>query len=95
MDLRCILSSYSKKKRRKQQALENQQQQAVQPWISMKTGRRVILVASLAMAILTAVQVIPEKGVPEGIFWGLVFGAMIWVIFEGYTFLHRFLRRIR
>lgn len=60
--------------------------------MSMKTGMRVIWVASIGMAVLTAVQVIPERGLAEGAFWGIVFGGMIWLIFWGYYLLHRFLR---
>jgi hypothetical protein len=70
------------------------QNQSVQPWISMKTGRRVIWVVSIGMAILTAWQVIPQKGIAEGLLWGLIFGGLIWLIFEGYYRLNRFLRRI-
>ncbi|NLG96896.1 MAG: hypothetical protein GX491_06005 [Chloroflexi bacterium] len=62
------------------------------PWISMKTGLRVIWIASIGMAVLTAIQVVPERGLVEGIFWGVVFGGMIWLIFWGYYLFHRFLR---
>jgi len=86
------LSKYSRKKRQKKIEMQNQ---AAQPWISMKTGRRIIWVVSIAMAILTAWQVIPQKGIAEGILWGLIFGGLIWLIFEGNTLLNRFLRRIR
>jgi len=58
----------------------------------MKTGLRVIWIASIGMAVLTAIQVVPERGLVEGIFWGVVFGGMIWLIFWGYYLFHRFLR---
>jgi hypothetical protein len=85
------LSDYSRKKRKR----EAEQTQQVQPWISLKTGRRIILAVSLGMAILTAMQVIPQRGAAEGILLGVIFGGLIWVIFEGYTLLNRFLRRFR
>ncbi len=65
------------------------------PWISMRSGIIIIAIASLAMAGLTAWQVIPSRGWLEGILWGLLFGALIWVIFFGNLLLNRFLRRKR
>ncbi len=64
-----------------------------QPWISMRTGIRVVAVASIVMAVLTASQVIPSKGWLEGILWGLLFGALIWVIFFGNIWLNKLFRR--
>ncbi|MFM8321837.1 MAG: hypothetical protein ACKOC5_13070 [Chloroflexota bacterium] len=63
------------------------------PWISMRTGVIVVAIASLAMAVLTAVQVVPSQGMLKGILWGLFFGAMIWAIFFGNLLVNRFLRR--
>lgn len=59
----------------------------------MRTGLKIIIVASIAMAVLTAWQVIPSLGWVEGILWGLLFGALIWVIFFGNILLNRFLRK--
>lgn len=64
-----------------------------QPWISMRTGIIVIAVASLAMAVLTAWQVIPSQGWLKGILWGLLFGGLIWAIFFGNVLINKFLRR--
>lgn len=64
-----------------------------QPWISMRKGMIVIAITSVAMAVLTASQVIPSKGWLEGILWGLLFGALIWAIFFGNILINRFLRR--
>ncbi len=61
----------------------------------MKTGRRVIWLVSIAFAVFIAWQVIPVKGTAQGILWGAIFGGLIWLIFEGFYFLNRFLRRIR
>jgi len=51
------------------------------PWISMKTGVRAIAVVSILMAGLVAYEVIPTKGWGQGILYGLLFAAMIWVVF--------------
>ena len=67
--------------------------QPVKPWIPMRNGIRIIAITSVAMAVLTAFQVAPVKGWLEGVLWGLLFGAMIWVIFFGMIFLNRFLKR--
>ncbi len=76
--------------------MQNAVQNAVmQPWIPMKAGRRIIWAVSIALAIFIAWQVTPVKGLAQGILWGLIFGGMIWLIFEGYYHLSRLLRRIR
>jgi len=63
------------------------------PWISMRRGMIIIAITSVAMAVLTASQVIPSKGWMEGILWGLLFGVLIWAIFFGNILLNRFLRK--
>lgn len=64
-----------------------------QPWISMRSGMKIIAFTSIAMAVLTAWQVIPSKGWIEGILWGLLFGVLIWAIFFGNILLNRFLHK--
>ncbi len=64
-----------------------------QPWISMRGGVTVIGITSLAIAVLIAWQVIPSRGWLEGILWGLLFGALIWVIFFGNIWINRLLRK--
>jgi len=64
-----------------------------QPWISMRSGLKIIAITSVVMAVLTAWQAIPSKGWVEGILWGLLFGALIWAIFFGNILINRFLRR--
>lgn len=59
----------------------------------MRRGLRIITITSIAMAVLTAWQVIPSRGWLEGILWGLLFGGLIWAIFFGNILLNRFLRR--
>ncbi len=61
------------------------------PWMSMRSGLILVGLASLGMAVLTAWQVVPEKGLFQGILWGLLFGGLIWVIFWGFYFIRRFL----
>jgi hypothetical protein len=84
----------AKKKKSKQNAEDQEIRKALsQPWISMRSGVRIIALTSVVMAVLTAWQVIPSKGWLEGILWGLLFGAFIWVIFFGNIWLNRLLRR--
>ncbi|HEY6071996.1 MAG TPA: hypothetical protein VIV15_01050 [Anaerolineales bacterium] len=86
------MSERSNKKKKKKEMKEVREAMS-QPWISMRTGIRVVAVASILMAILTAWQVIPVKGWVEGILWGLLFGALIWVIFFGNIWLNKLFRR--
>ena len=79
-----------KSKKRKEQKVE---EAIKQPWISMRSGIKVIAFTSIAMAALTAWQVIPSKGWLEGILWGLLFGVLIWAIFFGNILLQRFLHK--
>jgi hypothetical protein len=52
-----------------------------------------MIVTSIAMAVLTAWQVVPARGWLEGILWGLLFGALVWAVFFGNILITRFLRR--
>lgn len=65
---------------------------AAAPWISMKTGLRVITVASIIMAVLTAWQSIPTVGWGKGILWGVIFGAMLWAVFGLMQLFYRWMR---
>lgn len=65
------------------------------PWISMRSGAIIITFTSIGMAVLTAIQVIPVKGWVEGVLWGLLFGALIWIIFFGLIYINRFLKQKR
>jgi hypothetical protein len=82
------VSKNSKKKKK-----EKNNNPMTQPWISMRSGVKIIAFTSIAMAVLTAWQVIPSKGWLEGILWGLLFGVLIWAIFFGNILLNRFLRK--
>jgi hypothetical protein len=84
----------AKKKKNKQKPKEQDIEKSLnQPWISMGNGVKIIAVTSIAMAVLTAWQVVPSKGWLEGILWGLLFGALIWAVFFGNILITRFLRR--
>ena len=84
----------AKKKKNKPKRNEQDIQKALnQPWISMRSGVKIIAITSLGMTVLTAWQAIPSKGWLEGILWGLLFGALIWAVFFGNILINRFLRR--
>jgi hypothetical protein len=86
----------AKKKKNKQKLTEQEIQKRLhEPWISMRSGLKIMAVTSIVMAVLTAWQVIPSKGWLEGILWGLLFGALVWAIFFGNILITRFLRRAR
>lgn len=72
---------------------QKEEKPSSQSWISMRSGLIIISITSVAMAVLTAWQVIPSTGWVEGILWGLLFGALIWAIFFGNILINRFLRR--
>ncbi len=65
-----------------------------EPWISYKTGLVVITITSILMAVLTAWQAIPARGLVGGILWGILFGGLIWAVFFGYLLFNRFIRRL-
>lgn len=84
----------AKKKKDKQKVRDQEIEKSLsQPWISMRSGLKIIMVTSVAMAVLTAWQVVPSKGWLEGILWGLLFGALVWAIFFGNILITRFLRK--
>jgi len=61
------VEKFEKEKRRKTKDLMSQ------PRNSMCSGMKIIAFTSIAMAMLTAWQVIPSKGWLEGILWDLAF----------------------
>jgi hypothetical protein len=84
----------AKKKKNRLKPKEQEIEKSLsQPWISMKSGLKIITITSIAMAVLTAWQVVPAKGWLEGILWGLLFGALVWAVFFGNILITRFLRR--
>jgi hypothetical protein len=82
-----------KSKKKKAQKDQKEEINLNRPWISMRSGLKIIAIASVTMAVLTAWQTIPSKGWLEGILWGLLFGALIWVVFFGNVLINKFLRR--
>jgi hypothetical protein len=84
----------AKKKKNKQKSIDQEIRKSLsQPWISMRSGVKIIAITSVIMAVLTAWQVVPSKGWLEGILWGLLFGGLIWAVFFGNILINRFLRR--
>ena len=67
--------------------------QLTQPWVSLRGGMIIMAIVSLALAVLIAWQVIPYNGWLKGIFWGLLFGGMIWAIFFGNLWITKKLRK--
>ena len=59
----------------------------------MRSGMTIMVITSTALAVLIAWQVIPSRGWLEGILWGLLFGALIWVIFFGNILINRLLKK--
>lgn len=80
-------------KKSKKPKAQKEGKQTVQPWISMRSGLIIMAITSVALAVLTAWQVIPSRGWVEGILWGLLFGALIWAIFFGNILINRFLKK--
>jgi hypothetical protein len=62
-------------------------------WLSMRTAMFVMGILSVGMAILTAYQAIPIKGVLGGILWGVAFGGSLWLIFFGWLWINKLFRR--
>jgi hypothetical protein len=87
-DLECIVPKKPQNNKK-----EKFQDPKNQPWISMRRGIVMIAFTSVALAILTAWQVSYSRGWLEGILWGLLFGALIWIIFFGNLFITRLLRK--
>jgi hypothetical protein len=70
----------------------NAEKNGHKPWISMKTGLRIITAASIVMFILTAVQTVPALGWVEGLLYALLFGVLVWVIFFVTQLFFRWMR---
>jgi len=80
-------------KKSKKKKAQKEQINLNRPWISMRSGLKIIAITSVVMAVLTAWQAVPSRGWVEGILWGFLFGALIWAIFFGNILINRFLRR--
>lgn len=78
----------TKKKETKSEPIPQNKQ-----WIKKETGVKIILFTSIAMVILTGIQTIPALGWLEGSLWALGYGVLIWIIFYGYLYLSKLLRR--
>ena len=88
------MSKQSKKASEKEkQKSSNLSSQPAGAWLSMRTGLILITIVSVGMAVLTAYQSVPAKGLTEGILWGLIFGGSIWMIFLAFLLYGRLFRK--
>jgi hypothetical protein len=79
----------AKKSKQKDKKQTTEQIPLNTPWIPMRAGIIVITITSIAMAVLTAWEVIPVKGVTQGLLYGIFFGGLIWIIFLGFILFRR------
>ncbi len=68
-------------------------QHSPKPWISMRSGLTIVILLSIAMAILTANTTIPALGWLEGSLWAIGFGAGVWLVIVLYFLFTRWARR--
>jgi hypothetical protein len=83
----------SQKKGKEKKETTEEQPAPSRSWIPMRTGIAIIAIVSVGMAVLTAIQVVPQKGLVSGILYGVLFGVMIWVVFFGLQLFYRFMGR--
>ncbi len=83
----------NKKKEKKPKTSQKEPVVEKGPWISMKSALRIITAVSILMAALTAWRVIPVMGWGSGLLYGLLFGALIWVVFFVMQIFFRWLRQ--
>jgi hypothetical protein len=62
-------------------------------WISMRTGLIVMALVSIGLGAWTAYQISYTRSIVESILWGLLFAGSIWLVFFGFMWFNRFLRR--
>lgn len=79
-------------KQSKQKTPKKQAEMTNAAWIPMRTGVIIVAITSIGMAVLTALQAIPSKGLVDGILLGLMFGGFIWIIFLGFYLFNRWIR---
>ena len=70
-------------------------QYSAKPWISMRTGLTAVILAGIAMAVLTAYTTVPALGWLEGMLWAVGFGAGVWLAFVLFFLFSRWARRKR
>ncbi|MGB3716207.1 MAG: hypothetical protein WA996_17440 [Candidatus Promineifilaceae bacterium] len=82
------LKNNNEDKKKKQPA-----QASNEPWLSQRTGRIIMIIASLALVIYMTYQLEPALGLGEALLWGLGFGLAIWGVFFLAYFVNKWLRR--
>ena len=76
-----------KRFREKAQSQDKQPPSFDEPWLSKRTGLRVVTILSLGLAVFITWQLQPTEGLGGALLWGLAFGGSIWVVFFlSYTF---------
>ncbi|HEY9121969.1 MAG TPA: hypothetical protein VIM80_03145 [Brevefilum sp.] len=64
------------------------------PWIEKAKGMRVIILASLGLAVLVAYQIIRGSGDwGQGILWGLIFGVSVFLVYFGMNAFHKMMNK--
>jgi len=63
------------------------------PWLSMRIGIILMVVASVLFAAFIAWNAIPSQGTLKGIGTGILFSSFLWAIFFGNIWLNRLLRK--
>jgi hypothetical protein len=64
-----------------------------QPWIQMRSGLKIMAVASLFITVFIAWQLVPSEGFLKGVGWGIVFGLSMWLIFFAGVWFNHWIRR--
>lgn len=64
-----------------------------QPWIQMRSGLKIMTVASLFITVFIAWQLVPSEGFLKGVGWGIVFGLSMWLIFFAGVWFNHWMRR--
>jgi hypothetical protein len=62
-------------------------------WISMRSGLRTMTIVSLVLAAVTGYTTIPALGWWEGLLWSLGFGVSIWLVFVGFYYFNKVVRK--
>jgi arginine exporter protein ArgO len=79
-------------KKKKEQAPEIKFER--KPWIEKAKGMRVIILASLGLAVLVAYQIIRGSGNwGQGILWGLIFGGSVFLVYFGMNAFHKMMNK--
>lgn len=82
-----------KKQPAKQGSAKKTPQETNKAWISMRSGLRAMTIVSLLLAAVTGYTTIPALGWGEGLLWSLGFGVSIWLVFVGFFYFNKVVRK--